>query len=221
MENPWKKLSKENPYVLAEDKLLIDAYNKDCSDDFRIRTDLIPEPFIGNINAPIVLLSLNPGVGEDDEKIHKQNWFIEELFSNLNHSINKYPFYFLNPEFEKTPGGNWWIKKLKEILKLVNKEKLANNILVVEYFPYHSEKYKKMPIIPSQKYSFYLVKEAIKRNAEIIIMRSEKQWLKAVPELEKVEYYTLKNKQAPYLSNNNLVKIKQGNYVEELYKKIF
>jgi len=58
--------------------------------------------------------------------------------------------------------------------------------------------------IPSQAYSFYLVQQAMKRNALIIQMRSRRVWQNAIPELSDYRhYYVLKNPQNPVVSENN------------------
>ncbi|MFW6450408.1 MAG: hypothetical protein ACOCZ6_05120, partial [Nanoarchaeota archaeon] len=101
----------------------------------------------------------------------------------------------------------YWSDKLKFFL---SSEKdylnLSKIISCIEYFPYHSKNYKPQKnILYSQKYNFYLVRNAIKRNAIIILMRGKKEWLNAVPELKKYNnlFYT-KSPQNVILSPNNL-----------------
>jgi hypothetical protein len=54
----------EPPYVYAMDNLAVDAFNAHARDEHRIHTDVLPEPFLGRKDAPIVLLNLNPGFDE-------------------------------------------------------------------------------------------------------------------------------------------------------------
>jgi len=219
MKNLWKNLPDKSPYVLEEDKKFIDEFNAKAEDKYKIVLDLLPEPFIGNKDADIVLLNLNPGVDKKDKELHKQINYVDAIRKNLIHEQAEYPFYFLNPEFEKTPGYKWWKRKLNQLRKDVEPKKLSSKVLCVEYFPYHSKNYKAMKKIYSQEYGFYLVEQAIKRKATIIILRAEKRWREAVPELKKYDYYFLKNPQSSTINPENIYKIKKTNFYQEILKK--
>src|SRR6266568_3689101 len=53
-------------------------------------------------------------------------------------------------------------------------------------------------------YSFYLVQEAMKRNALIIQMRSKRVWQETLPELMSYNnYYVLRNPRNPAISHYN------------------
>lgn len=203
-ENPWVKLNKDIK-VLDSDIEEINVFNNKNQNDYTIITNIFPEPFIGRINSPIVLLSLNPGFDKQDIENHKEFYFKTVLKNNLEHKPNQYEFYYLDPKLSHTKGSLWWNKKLKPLLEIFDKKIISDKISVIEYFPYHSKSYKKTKhILESQKYSFDLVRMAIKRNAIIIVMRSEKIWLNAVPELKKYNYYKLNSPQNVILSKNNL-----------------
>lgn len=61
-------------------------------------------------------------------------------------------------------------------------ESLSQNIMCVEWFPYHSKFFEPLPeLIPSQQYGFNLVSRAVARDALIIMMRSEDRWLRSIP----------------------------------------
>lgn len=64
MENPWKHLPGQPPYVLPADAPAISSFNQGVSDEHQIRLELLPEPYLGDPDAPIILLSLNPGFSE-------------------------------------------------------------------------------------------------------------------------------------------------------------
>jgi hypothetical protein len=68
-------------------------------------------------------------------------------------------------------------------LKTVPRELVAAQLLSVEYSPYHSERFGHHPMLPSQEYGFHLVRQAVLRNAVVVVMRSLKLWQAAVPEL--------------------------------------
>ena len=64
--NPWPALSYEPPFVLHEDLHPVLQFNARATGRTRLELDLLPEPFVGRVEAPVVLLTLNPGVSDDD-----------------------------------------------------------------------------------------------------------------------------------------------------------
>lgn len=116
--------------------------------------------------------------------------------------------YYFDPQFNNTEGCKYWSRVAREPIQLECPEKFSQNILIVEYFPYHSIKFKPTKnILPSQKYNGYLVEKAIKRNACVVIMRSVSKWLELVPELKHSKhskYLTLNSSQRGYLSKGNM-----------------
>lgn len=206
MLNPWLNLSSEKPFILPSDRELVFSFNEIASQNYRIHEELLPEPFLGNPKSNIFLLNLNPGYSEEDPIFHRDLFFFENSRKNLAHFIGpEYPFFLLNPLLSACPGHRWWKNKLKILIEKFGLKKVANGICCVEYFPYHSKKFKPLKkILDSQKYGFNLVKEAISRHALIVIMRKEKGWLEAIPELKNYPYFKLKNKLNPCISPNNL-----------------
>jgi hypothetical protein len=191
--NPWLALPSNPPYMLECDKAAICAYNAQAHEMHRLQLDSMPEPFIGNTKAPVVLLSLNPGFNEQGPKIHADPRFQDLLRNNYCQRKSDYPFYFLDPRIE-SPGRDWWEQKLKSLLAIFSREKLAESILCVEYFPYPSEKFcTRTPEVPSQEFGFSLVRSAIARGAVVVVMRARKPWIKRVPELERYSRALLLN----------------------------
>jgi hypothetical protein len=94
------------------------------------------------------------------------------------------------------------------LIEKIGLQACSKLIFNVEYFPYHSEKYKPIKkILPSQEYSFSLVREAMNNKKIIIIMRSEKLWHEAIPELKNYSYkYLLHSFLNVVVSPNNLGK---------------
>lgn len=206
LTNPWINLPFSPPYLLNSDTAAIIRFNEKASPDYRVHDELLPEPFLGNSKVKIVFLNLNPGYSEQDSLFHHGNtYFIEKSRSNLAQAESEYPFYLLNPEISTSPGHIWWAGKLKELISRYGLKRIANEICCIEYFPYHTKKFKPLKqILESQKYGFKLVKDAIDRNALIVIMRAKNAWLEAVPELKNYNYYTLNSSQNVTISKNNL-----------------
>lgn len=105
--NPWDKVPIEPPYVLHSDVTSINRYNHSAAEEYVIKVDALPEPFFGNIDAPVILLGLNPGYDERDPEVHSNPEFQSLIRNNLILGPAEYPFYFLDPGFE-SPGRTWW-----------------------------------------------------------------------------------------------------------------
>ncbi len=88
MQNPWLKLPRRSPYVLPRDQDAVSILNGRVSaknnGQGRINVNLLPEPFIGNPKtAKVVLLNLNPGVGDGDKQAHRNSVFRGAITRNL------------------------------------------------------------------------------------------------------------------------------------------
>ena len=205
MQNPWSVLPKKSPYVLAEDSDLVERFNAMAPPNHRFDTSLLPEPFFGSLAAPVLILNLNPGWSPDDAQVHANRRFASMARRSMEHALSPYPFLHLQPE-TTTPGGRWWQQRTQRLALVVGFDAVAQNISCVQFAPYHSAQYAATtPRLPSQEYSFWLVKQAIARGAEIVVMRSVKLWLNAVPELNTYKRLHLGlNPRAPYISPGNL-----------------
>jgi hypothetical protein len=213
-KNPWLDLPSEPPYVLPCDRENLGQLIQEIKAKDAINLLSLPEPFIGNsASATVLLLSLNPGDSPDDKKVHADPAFREALLCNLRHGPQEYPFYPLNPKLKGTPSDNYWTSHVHSLLQHpdLNRQRIAERLCVVEWFPYHSKKsgVPRTPLLPSQQYSFDLVRRAIGRKL-IVGMRAKSRWEKVDARLADVPY--LKKTQSPYISPNNC-----GN---ELFAKI-
>lgn len=107
-------------------------------------------------------------------------------------------------------------------------------ISLVEFFPYHSAKYnkyydklcingEKKYYLPSQLFVFDIIKERINNENDdvlIIITRSHKKWIEAIPELATYDCcYILSNPQNPSFKPKNICKI-EVNKGSEIIEKI-
>lgn len=214
--NPWQKTPENSPFILPEDKSVIESYNKLYGNfsDYRIQTHLLPEPFIGNPNSPVYLLGLNPGYADgEDDLWHKKLDFRRAVRENLIHKTSTFPFYFLDPRFTESPGGKWWIRKIHWIVEAVGVENTANNLFYLEAFPYHSRKFKPIPkriyrhrTSPSFMYTRDLLLKHLESGKLVVIMRSFRLWYELVPELAQYSsILKVKNTQVMTLSPGNFV----------------
>ncbi len=215
MQNPWLNLPSKSDYILEIDRKDVLRYNGSRhKEDRKIILKTIPEPFIGNPRlAKVVLLNLNPGYSKEDLATHRDDEFKEAIFHNLHHERQRFPFYPLNPKFEWTGAGKWWLPRTCELLKAgLDLETIAEGLLVIEWFPYHSTR-AELPIEPfccSQEYSFSLAKKMLEDGRLVVGMRSKRRWARVCEKLGRV----------PYLKNPRCGHISRKNAGEELLAKI-
>ena len=103
--------------------------------------------------------------------------------SCLRHDSVEYPFYYLDPA-EHGPGTKWWCRAAGALMKESSRAALARELSSLEFFPYHSRSFGHAHLrLPSQEYTFGLLRKAIERGAVILLTRGESLWRGAVPEL--------------------------------------
>ncbi len=239
LENPWVKIAKQweksNPkhFVLDEDSSLIKAFNESESqtNNYKIQTGMIPQPYMGNLsNCRVLLLLLNPGarippgLSDPDELIYYEKFpeYVKDNLHNLQQKKMDYPFILLNPKHRLSGGFKYWSRIFKPFLNNDGDyKKISEKICCLEYFPYHSKSFKgisKSPIA-SQEFTFNLVKKFSqkprKERPMIILMRSSKRWFKAVEGLEKYKGLVKLTSRTISLSENVL-----GNNFEKLKKQL-
>jgi hypothetical protein len=204
MQNPWHELPHEAPFVLAEDGEAIERFNRTASDATRIHLQVLPEPFLGNPEAPIVLLGLNPGFSSADALCHSDPIFAQLSRDNLEHRASDYPFYLLNPEV-RGPGRDWWDRRLGHLLRIIQRDVVADRVLCIEYFGYHSVRFGHRQLrLPSQDYGFFLVRKAMSRGSLVVLTRGRRTWLDAVPELQTYpRLFTLRSVQNTTITSRN------------------
>lgn len=186
--NPWKNFNSSQPYVLDQDKPYVDAFNELIAQKkagghphhqrhqkHNIRTEFLPEPRLGPIDAPVVLLQLNPSIDGEPPTSPADTRFNNEL-----KSLNDQNCAHIGIANENA----WWTRKTGHLQRDLCNLKLEEYVCSIEYFPYRSEEFSHGSIrLPSQRYTFELVRHAINNKARIIVARSFRLWVSAVPEL--------------------------------------
>jgi hypothetical protein len=205
MENPWRNLPSEPPYVLPDDREAIDWFNQTAKPEHFIHLEHLPEPFLGRPDAPAVLLGLNPGYKPEDDRWHSDPPFVARSRANLTHERADYPFYLLDPSLQ-SPGHHWWSRKFRSPIAASSLEAVASSVLCIELFPYHSKRFAHSEVrVPSQSYSWHLVERAMDRGAIIVLLRSERLWMRVLPALSSyARLHRVRNVQNPSISPRNL-----------------
>lgn len=207
-ENPWKDLREQaGTYILKEDEATVRSFNASLlgSDPREIELHVLPEPFLGFHDAPVVVLLANPGSVDEDRYIDR-SWITGANWEAIT-TPGGTPMYSLDDRAASMPGGIWWRGATRGLLAPGRGyADLAEKILVVQYHGYHSRKpCFPRQALPSQRFAFALVADAMKRKAAIIIASASRQWLSAVLGLDGYRWKATKNSpQSRSLSPRNL-----------------
>jgi hypothetical protein len=192
VRNPWLKFRPADNNILACDRPYVEEFNAYVKrrklkqgSAIHIRTDLLPEPFFGRFDAPVVLLLQNPGVdkAERERRLHREPQFRRLLVRSLRSKRGQSHFHL---RYGEGPGHEWWARAIRPLAHELQTTEvsLASKLLCVEYFPYHSRSFDHRTLrLPSQEFTFRLIRDAIRRNAWILCMRGELEWIGAVPSL--------------------------------------
>src|SRR5713101_2701540 len=114
--NPWQKLTLDTPpHVHENDSPIIERHNRKYSHGhrFHIHTQSYPEPYIGDPDAPILLLNRNPGYSACGPSELPHPALTQLMRDNLRHIPFPYPFYPVSPTYAKYHKSTWWRDSLK------------------------------------------------------------------------------------------------------------
>jgi hypothetical protein len=115
-----------------------------------------------------------------------------------------------NPERE----DEWLVPRIRKVVQETSMERVSSGLFLVNYHPYNSESWYPIPFtFETQRYSFHLVSEAMKRNALIIMSRNMLGWFTAIPGL-----YEYENRVK--FKSSRSVHISQENLGTEIYKDL-
>lgn len=207
VENPWKKTDRPNFY-LEEDAKKIKVFNESLGKHpLYIDLELMPEPYIGNPKANVIFLFTNPGLkGNENDNYEKFPDFRKVLEKNLTHDNTDYPYFYLDPKFEKTDGGKWIRKRMSKIIDKIGDKELSEKIFTIQLHPYHSNEFKefKEPL-EGHNYSMHLLSEAIKRKALIVFTRSHSEWDSAYSKFDNTV------KELKKIIGNNFIQLRTPN----------
>jgi hypothetical protein len=205
--NPWLSVLRDEPYVLPEDKAAVYRWNASLGqgDPRLIELHVLPEPVLGLLDAPVLVLMANPGSTPGDRQIDR-SWVTPANWEALS-TPGGVPMYCLDDRAATFPGGIWWRDATRGLLAPGRTyADLAAKILVVQYHGYHSAR-PSLPRerLPSQDFAIALVTEAMSRDAAIIIGTASQFWLSRVPGLGSYRHLVTKNSpQSKSLSPRNL-----------------
>src|SRR5258708_2896938 len=133
-DNPWQHPLDGRRNVLPKDEAMVLDFNAHASKDHKLAIDdVLPEPFVGDPNAPVVILGNSPGFSPEKASHRQAPRFMARMCANLRHQPSDHPFVFLAPDIDG-PHRRWWERKLKGLLHYFDQdhELLARSIFAVE-----------------------------------------------------------------------------------------
>jgi hypothetical protein len=210
--NPWGELPCAPPYVLPCDREHVERHNAKCKPEHRYDLNLLPEPFFGRPEAPVVVLMSNPGVGGEDGRVHATPSFATLARKSLVHQLPP-GGSFLHLRSDAPGGGHrYWRARTRVLAAALGEEqgeeRLQEGLLALQLAPYHSKRFPTVcDRLPSQEYTLGLLNAAMHRKALILVMRGERHWNALAPLLADYDpalKIKAANPRSTYLTEGNL-----------------
>ena len=214
-QNPWRDLPDHAPYILSDDRPLVQEYNTSVEERHRAVLRIPPHAFVGYPEfARLLILTKNSHWDEQNvDDCNRHPDYLQAMKDGLQITHQRYPFFFLNPRFEDTFGAQWWTRRLNDLIhefriilgsEEAAKEHLAQRIMTVAYFPYHVEQYSgHLDSLASQEFSFKLVNTLAGRGIRVVVSAHRREWLEHIQVLREGTV-RLKSPQSGYLSERNI-----------------
>ncbi len=205
-QNPWVDLDTTHPsFLLDIDRDAVLSHNATAKPRHRFYLEMVPEPYMGRTDAPVVLLTGNPRYRENDLPTHARNDVRDLLLASARQEDLQYPMVWLDPALEDTTGGVWYRQRLRALCDAAGLQAVARNMAVYESLPYHSMELKQPRVgIPSQSYTNYLALSAVREGRIVIWQRGPWQHLLAIDLMSKPSVVRPRSLQSSYLSPRNL-----------------
>lgn len=187
--NPWAEFKASNYMVHESDRDVVESHNAKHSSkpEYQFQTWMPPEPWIGSLEAPVVILYANPGATDDDlaGKRQADDALIREYsIANLNQTLEDFPHFFFDPLLENTAGGRWFRARFSNLINETSLQAVSQGIITVELAPYHSRNWRNpSKPLPTQEFTNSIVRNAVSKGSLIVGARGRKLWEAAVPEL--------------------------------------
>ena len=219
--NPWQDLDllKTKLMIHPKDLPYILAYNQTVGKkkDFNIALHVPPLPYAGNPKAPVVVLLANPGLSDSQRRKSFAAPESELSFrmKNLLHEPGFTSNHLIWSEQKGSPPlSKWFTSRTRKLIEATSAKQVADGIFFANFHPYHSKSWHNIAFtLPTQHYTFNLIKDSIARGAIILMSRNLTGWQTSVPEL--LDY---KNK--TYFKSSRSVHLSPKNLDSKFYKLI-
>lgn len=181
-KNPWAAI-KDGSYGLENEK---DAAG---NEQYQFHTDLPPQPFQGNPEAPIWILMLNPCYSKDDKEYYeKETERKEAMLNQLSFTPPKEEnhWHYVLDNSEKNFSRKWFDERfIKNKDMGITADNVDDKIFILQACGYASEKFdsdlnKMTKSFPHMRFAQELARWGLRHGKTILIARSRKYWLEVL-----------------------------------------
>ena len=229
IENPWLTFNPKtgDPKFHQSDIQFVQAFNNGMKssgikgkENYVLAEHLEPFPYLGNRFANVLLLLANPGQNEKEKK--KTYKMDAEKLAQNRRNIRHEDTDSLKSRIHSPDNPEWespWLKpRVRELVERTSVDRVTKGLFLVNFHAYHSKSWQPIPFtFPTQHYSFHLVREAVKREALIILSRNMLGWFTAIPGLFE---YKANTENVIEFDSKRSVHISKGNLSAKAFKKI-
>ena len=222
MKNPWLDFDyKAESQLHPLDAPHVHAFNREMDKSpaksiYKLSDAHAPLPYFGSLDAKLVILLANPGIGPSEVVPDESASQLELLDHARKHETKVSHFIYLDDVMAGTEGYRWWNQKMRSLVMETSLASVHEKVMVVEFHPYHSVNFSYLPItLPTQNYTFSLVRQKVSEGATFVMGRHQQGWLTAVPELIHAERVQFKSRNAA-LTKGNLSESGFGNLLSKL-----
>lgn len=184
------QLAPEN--IIHVDHYAVEIYNRSASDKYRIRDELEPYAFEGDLaNARIVMLLSNPGYGQGS--------------SLASHTFRRdgWPLSAIHPD-APAETYRWNRRLLKSLIELFGAQLVSQRVAKLELTPWASKSMDTKLLLPSRALVLNVVNRLAQRGIVIVVLRSEALWLQAEDVARSKTRFRVKNWRSASVSPGNL-----------------
>jgi hypothetical protein len=199
--NPWGDLPETAPFVLPRDRPAVEAWNAKASAATKIRTDLLPDPPLGDpLSAAVIVLALNPSVGEGDYLDH-QGPLRDHIRSALT---NVTDFFFLRDELATTTGATWWRNKLAPLIEATSLDAVRRHVAGAQLHQYHSKSAAPLLKPSSGRHNVEVVRKALRKGVPVLALTGVATWRVADPDFRAYPFFEPRSPQSMVVSPKNM-----------------
>ena len=200
--NPWGELPERPPYVLPRDRAALDEWNARASGPQKVRTELVPDPQLGNpLEAAVIVLALNPSFDDPTLAEHHDPEMVDQMRTALTDVRD---FFWLRDGLEETTGGRWWRAKLNPLIAATSLEAVRAHVAGAHLHQYHSKSSSPGFRPPSRRHHLELVRKALPRDVPLLALTGVAQWRLADPDFRDAPLHEPQSPQSMVVSANNM-----------------
>ncbi len=232
VDNPWSKMFVDGKFVLSqEEEEAIGKFNIAKAEEYRLQTDIPPQPYQGTPNANIWVLLGNPCFDETEKAFYRhengKKFCIDQLVFQEK-SKDCFANYVLDQDFNNRYAKDWFLSRFVGKDKLLSseneKEMIENNRFSVEghkvlheidmrFFllqihGYASKAFHESACFPHMAYNKALLQWGINAGKVIVIARCISYWKKVIESMDHddTKIFVLLNNRNSHFTSNNLVR---------------